>query len=149
MSKWKGIAEQEVLNNDKEVKSHIQSLCNDTFEQFQSLWKATNSGKEEDFNSLGMPAKSFNKLRSLLESFYVVTLLPSSERRSDMHHACTCPVYSKTAKCKHAMHVGMKTGFIKESKHSRSIDRKPKRGRPKKTANALNHQPLEYNVDKF
>ena len=55
----------------------------------------------------------------------------------------TCPKYSKASKCKHSIYVGYKTKKIKQPDHSKDMDRKAKKGRPKKTTKPLEKQPGE------
>ena len=147
ITRWRNAAlsENDGLDSDETVAKNI-ALCRDnSLEKFIEFWGAMENGKEQAFVSAGLT--TFERFKKRLDSFHVIKRLPTEQCRQDMFHLCSCPQHQDTARCKHAIHVGRLTGDIKNCVNSESIERKPKVGRPKKTADSLSLQPHEYVED--
>ena len=151
IDRWKIKATSE-LGDDTEVKDLVPKLVafrDEKLIEYLAFEEALKSGKAERFKALDKPVVDFDIFMKRIESFHVLTSLPDEEKRCDMHHSCTCRPYQDKGRCKHSIREGVAQGkFDDETK--KSIEKKHKRGRPKKgikKGDALNMESYEYRND--
>mmetsp|Transcript_30956 Transcript_30956/g.62848 ORF Transcript_30956/g.62848 Transcript_30956/m.62848 type:complete len:190 (+) Transcript_30956:3255-3824(+) len=140
-ARWKktALSDDNNLLPDDAIKDIMTKQRDEALSKFRTLWASMKTGDITDV------VDSFDEFVSISQSFYVVAPLPASEARSDMHHSCTCPAYSRRhGSCKHSMYEGVKRKLFTKPQQFQNLERgKAKRGRPKKTAPALQKQPSD------
>lgn len=130
----------------EELVAKLAQIRDEKLAEFIPFHEALKSGTADSFASLPKPVVDFEIFKKRIESFYVLSPLPEHEKRKDMQHSCSCPVYQDHTKCKHSIREGVATGKM-EDETKKSIEKKHKRGRSKKSGCALEMEDWEYHDD--